>query len=135
MSVHLKLAKTQQSSSEDGLTRSDTSETFLPTRCQSHWWRKVPMCCVRFTMSSSYRKEVERQLKTAQQLGNVRPITYLLAILAVLDGQSVAQVALILRVHADRKFKRHFCASALGACPGLPSAPPAPGAPWAAPSY
>ena len=55
------------------------------------------MCCVRFTMSLSSRKEVERQLKTAQQLGNVRQITYLLAILAVLDGQSCTQVALILR--------------------------------------
>jgi hypothetical protein len=34
-------------------------------------WRKVPMCCLRFTMSSSDRKEVERQLKTAQHLGGV----------------------------------------------------------------
>ena len=57
------------------------------------------MCYVRFTISASYRKEVERHLKTVQHLGHVRQITYLLAILAVIDGQSVAQVALVLRVH------------------------------------
>jgi transposase len=58
------------------------------------------MCCMRFTMSPSHRKEVKRQLKTAQQLGSLRQVKYLLAILAVIDGQSVAQIALILRVHA-----------------------------------
>jgi transposase len=57
------------------------------------------MCCLRFTMSCSYRKEVERHLKTAQRLGHLRQVKYLLAILAVVDGQSCAQVALILRVH------------------------------------
>ena len=57
------------------------------------------MCCMRFTMSSSYRKEAERHLKTAQHLGNLRQVKYLLAILAVMDGQSVAQVAVVLRVH------------------------------------
>ena len=57
------------------------------------------MCCLRFTMSSSNRKAVERQLKTAQHLGNLRQVKYFLAILAVMDGQSFAQVALILRVH------------------------------------
>ena len=57
------------------------------------------MCCVRFTMSPSDRKEVERQLKTAQHLGTLRQVKYLLAILAVLDGQSFAQVAGVLRVH------------------------------------
>jgi transposase len=57
------------------------------------------MCCMRFTMSASYRKEVERQLKTAQHLGNLRQVKYLLAILAVIDGQSCAQVAVVLRVH------------------------------------
>jgi transposase len=50
-------------------------------------------------MSCSYRKEVERHLKTAQRLGHLRQVKYLLAILAVVDGQSCAQVALILRVH------------------------------------
>ena len=45
------------------------------------------MCCVRFTMSSSDRKEVEHQLKTAQHLGSLRQVKYLLAILAVLDGR------------------------------------------------
>jgi transposase len=57
------------------------------------------MCCVRFTMSSSYRKEVEHQLQTAQHLGQLRQVKYLLPILAVMDGQSYAQVASVLRVH------------------------------------
>ena len=42
---------------------------------------------------------MECRLKTAQHLGHVRQITYFLAILAVMDGQSVAQVARVLRVH------------------------------------
>jgi transposase len=57
------------------------------------------MCCIRFTISASYRKEVERHVKTAQRLGHLRQVKYLLAILAVVDGQSLAQVALVLRVH------------------------------------
>src|SRR5262249_60608629 len=56
------------------------------------------MCCMRFTMSSSYRKAVERHLKTAQHLGNWRQVKYLLAVLAVMDGQSCVQVAAVLRV-------------------------------------
>src|SRR5215217_98098 len=62
-------------------------------------WRNVPMCCMRFTISASYRKEIERHLKTAQRLGHVRQVKYLLAILAVGEGQSFAQVALVLHVH------------------------------------
>jgi transposase len=57
------------------------------------------MCCIRFPISASYRKEVERHLKTAQHLGHLRQVKSLLAILAVMDGQSCAQVALVLRVH------------------------------------
>jgi transposase len=57
------------------------------------------MCYFRFTISASYRKEVECHLKTAQHLGHLRQVKYLLAILAVMDGQSFAQVALVLRVH------------------------------------
>jgi transposase len=57
------------------------------------------MCSVRFALSTHTRREVERQLKTAQQLGHLRQVKYFLAIFAVVDGQSVAQVALILRVH------------------------------------
>src|SRR4029434_8938183 len=56
------------------------------------------MCCMRFTISASYRKAVEHLVKTAQRLGHLRQVTYLLAILAVMDGQSCAQVALVLRV-------------------------------------
>jgi len=53
------------------------------------------MCCMRLTISASSRKEVERHLKTAQRLGHVRQGTYLLAILAVVDAQSVAQGAVV----------------------------------------
>ena len=78
------------------------------------------MCCLRFTMSSSDRKEVEHQLKTAQHLGNLRQVKYLLAILAVVDGQNVAQVALVLRVHEKTvaTWVHVFC------CYGLQGAPP-----------
>jgi transposase len=74
---------------------------------------------MRFTMSSSYRKEVERHLKTAQHLGHLRQVTYLLAILAVMDGQSVAQVAVVLRVHEKTvaTWVGMFC------CYGLQGAP------------
>jgi transposase len=77
------------------------------------------MCCMRFTMSPSHRKEVERQLKTAPQLGSLRQVKYLLAILAVIDGQSVAQIALILRVHEKTvaTWIRVFC------CYGITGAP------------
>ena len=69
------------------------------------------MCCIRFTISASYRKEVERHLKTAQHLGHLRQVKYLLAILAVMDGQSFAQVALVLRVHEKTvaTWVRVFC--------------------------
>ena len=56
------------------------------------------MCCFRFTMSASSRKAVECRMKTAQRRGQLRQVKYCLAILAVVEGQSVAQVALVLRV-------------------------------------
>jgi transposase len=49
-------------------------------------------------MSSSARKAGAHQLKTAQHLGHLRQGKYLLTILAVMDGQSCAQVAVVLRV-------------------------------------
>ena len=52
-----------------------------------------------FSLSTHYRKALARQLKTAQQLGRLRQVKYLLAILAVMDGQNVAEVAVVLRVH------------------------------------
>jgi transposase len=78
------------------------------------------MCCIRFTISAHYRKDVERHLKTAQHLGHLRQVKYLLAILAVLDGQSFAQVALVLRVHEKTvaTWVRVFC------CYGSQGAPP-----------
>jgi transposase len=77
------------------------------------------MCSVRFTISTHYRKEVERQLKTAQQLGHLRQVKYLLAILAVMDGQSFAEVALVLRLHEKTvaAWVRLFC------CYGLKGGP------------
>ena len=57
------------------------------------------MCCMRFTIAAASRTEVERHLQTAQPLGHVRQINSLLALLAVMDGQRVAQVALVFRVH------------------------------------
>lgn len=77
------------------------------------------MCCFRFTISASYRKEVERHLQTAQHLGHVRQTKYFLAILAVIDGQNIAQVALVLRVHEKTvmTWLREFC------CYGLQGAP------------
>ena len=77
------------------------------------------MCCMRFTMSASYRKAVEHQLKTAQHLGNLRQVKYLLAILAVMDGQSCAQVAGVLHVHEKTvaTWVSMFC------CYGLQGAP------------
>ena len=77
------------------------------------------MCCVRFTMSPSSRKAVEHQLKTAQHLGNLRQVKYFLAILAVMDGQRLAQVALVLRVH-EKTVAAWVCAFW---CYGLQGAP------------
>jgi transposase len=73
------------------------------------------MCCIRFTISASYRKEVERHLQKAQRFGPLRQVKYLLAILAVVDGQSLAQVALVLRVHEKTvaTWVRIFCCSGL----------------------
>jgi len=77
------------------------------------------MCCIRFPISASYRKAVERHLQTAQHLGHLRQVKYLLTILAVVDGQSFAQVALILRVHEKTvaTWVRALC------CFGLQGAP------------
>lgn len=51
------------------------------------------MCSFRFTISKTFRKEVEARLKAAQQLGELRRVKYLLAILAVMDGQSFEKLA------------------------------------------
>ena len=73
------------------------------------------MCGVRFTISAPYRKAVEDHLKTAQHLGHLRRVKHLLAILAVVDGQSFAQVALVLRVHEKTvaTWFSTFCCSGL----------------------
>lgn len=56
------------------------------------------MCSVRFTLTTYSRKAVERRWKTAQQQGHLRQGKYDLAILAVGDGRSCAEVAVVLRV-------------------------------------
>lgn len=77
------------------------------------------MCSVRFTLSAHDRSAVERQLKTAQPRGHLRQVKFLLAILAVMDGQSFAEVALVLRMHEKTiaAWVRLFC------CDGLQGAP------------
>src|SRR5438128_9145105 len=71
--------------------------------------RITPLCTFRFTISTHYRKAVEKQLKTAQQVGKLCQVKYPLAILAVMDGQPFEQVARNLRVH--RKTVTEWCAS------------------------
>jgi transposase len=77
------------------------------------------MCSVRFTLTKLSRKAVEGRLKTAHQQGNLRQVKYLLAILAVGDGRSFAEVAVVLRVHEKTvtAWVRGFC------CDGLHGAP------------
>lgn len=77
------------------------------------------MCCLRFTIAASYRQQVEDHLQTAQRFGQVRQVKYFLAILAILDGHSVAQVAEVLRVH-ERTVRNWVCAFC---CYGLDGAP------------
>src|SRR5438874_4552517 len=89
------------------------------TSLTCYLWRNAPMCDIRFTISTASRKAVEQRLKTAQQLGQVRQVKYLLAILAVMDGQTIAQVARFLRVHEKTvaAWVRQFC------CYGVQGAP------------
>jgi transposase len=56
------------------------------------------MCAFRVIVSRRQRQELERHLHTAQQLGQVRDVTCLLAILAICDGQDCEDVALTLRI-------------------------------------
>jgi transposase len=75
---------------------------------------------MRFIIAASYRQHLEDHLRTAQRLGHVRQVKYSLALLAILDGQSVAQVAGVLRVHA-KTVGTWLCALC---CDGLDGAPP-----------
>jgi transposase len=77
------------------------------------------MCSVRFTISMHYRKEMEHELQTAQHLGHLCQVKYLLVILTLMDGQSFAQVALVVRVHDKTvaKWVGVFC------CYGIKGAP------------
>jgi transposase len=62
---------------------------------------------------------VERRLKKAQQQGHLRQVKYLLAILAVGNGQSFAEVAVVLRVHEKTvaAWVRGFCSYGLKGAP------------------
>jgi transposase len=62
---------------------------------------------------------VEDHLQTAQRLGHVRQVKYFLAILAILDGHSVVQVAGVLRVHEKTvvNWVRTFCCYGLDGVP------------------
>jgi len=98
------------------------------------------MCCRHLAISVSYRKAVERPVKTAQRLGHLRPVTYLLAILAVVDGQNLAPVAWVFRVHVKTvaTWGRVLCGSGrqgvpplpTGRPPALPPTPTAARVPW-----
>ena len=83
------------------------------------------MCCMRFTISASYRKEVERPLKTAQYRGSVRQVQYLLAILAVVDGRSFAQGAFVLRLPEKTSLQGAASFAAMGSRARHPSSQPA----------
>ena len=69
-----------------------------PQRTRSLLRRRIPLCAFRLTLSQRQRKDAQRQLHTAQQLGKLHDMTCLLAILAITDGQSCEDVALTLRV-------------------------------------
>ena len=77
------------------------------------------MCSVRFTLTTHSRKAVEARLKTAQQRGNLRQVKYLLAILAVGDGRSFVEVAMVLRVHEKTvaAWVRGFCGDGIHGAP------------------
>jgi transposase len=77
------------------------------------------MCSFRFTISTYYRKTVEKQLKTAQQMGDLDRVKYLLTILAVMDGQPFEKIAQCLGVQTKtvKEWVRLFC------CYGAQGAP------------
>ncbi len=81
----------------------------------------------RLSISTRYRKELEQQLRTAQRLGHLRRVKYLLAILAVMDNQSYEQVAGVLKLNlktVDEWVRLFLCYGTKGAprrkSPGRP---------------
>ena len=77
------------------------------------------MCSVRFPRTPHSRNAVEGRLKTAQPPGNVRPGKSRLALLAVGDGRSFAEGAVVWRVpeQSVAAWVRRFCGD------GIPGAP------------
>ena len=80
---------------------------------------ECPRCSVRLSISTHDRQEGEHQLKTARRLGQWRQVQYWLAILAVMDGQSFAEVAVVWRIHEQTvaAWVPVFC------CDGIQGAP------------
>lgn len=56
------------------------------------------MLSFRLTISSDQRKALERKMKTAEQLGDVRMVKYILAILAAVHYQTYEQAAQVLKL-------------------------------------
>ena len=77
------------------------------------------MCSVFFTISTHDRKDVERHLKTARPLGRLRQVHSLLALLPVMDGQSFAEVAVVVHVpeRTVAAWVRVFCGYGLQGAP------------------
>jgi len=77
------------------------------------------MCSFRFTISPRYRKDVEKKLKVAQDLGELSEIKRLMVILAVMDEHSFEPVAAILRldVRTVEKYVAEFVIYGINGAP------------------
>jgi hypothetical protein len=77
------------------------------------------MCGMRFPIAASSRQHVEDHLQTAQRLGHVRQVNDCLALLAMLDGHSVAQGAGGLRLQ-EQTVVNWGCACCCSGRDGVP---------------
>jgi transposase len=77
------------------------------------------MCSVRLPLTPHSRRAVECRLKKAQQQGHLRQVKYLLAVLAVGEGQRFTEGAVILRVHERTvaAWVGGFCADGIKGAP------------------
>lgn len=82
------------------------------------------MCCFRFTISPRYRQVVEKKLKVAQDLGDLREIKRLMVVLAVIDEHSFEQVAAILRLDV-RTVEKYVAEFVIYGINGVPRKKPA----------
>jgi hypothetical protein len=74
------------------------------------------MCSFRFTITTHYRKEVEQQLKIAQQLGNLHQIKYLLSRSIRIRNEQSADHRRPSRCGAQSKTFRPFWGCRFGPC-------------------